>query len=393
MPPKKEKKAKPVKKEAKKAVPKEPENDSLGFLKMIASDIKDLTFDDKEEVVFTPARMLSYARASIFGGYPAGAIYELHGPNAGGKTALGIEILTSAQLHGHLTAFFDHEKAANDKKWIQALGLNLRGCLYRHKPKDPKRIAFTLEDAAEEVNELCINFHEEKKKGNIPEDKLLYILWDSVAAAVPAAKVAKNAKVGDANYGLTARLMSDWLQTLTALLGDDVAIIFINQERVNVGAKPWEQKFKSFGGESLQFYAHVRVRVAQAGEVKEKVNGEEIIVGRKHRIKIEKNKYGYPAQEGMFYTSNGLGATPLGFDDVRTTFDEALQQGIIYKAGGAWYESDYFTKINGEKKVRSFLMENPNTLQQIKDDIYQMIKNGETKLSSGDDEEDEEEDE
>jgi recombination protein RecA len=367
----------------KKTKKEEPQVSTNDLLKMIAGDIKGaLTMDEKVEIKYTQARMTSYARASVYGGYPAGAIYEIHGPNAGGKTASGIEILASAQEAGHLTSFFDHERAANDKKWIAALGLDLNNCIYRNSHADGKSI-WTLEDAAEEVNTMIHNFYDAKRKKAIPEEKLLYILWDSVAAAVPSAKVAKNAKVGDANYGLTARLMSDWLQTLTALLGNDVAIIFLNQERVNVGAKPWDPKFKSFGGDALQFYAHMRIRVSHAGEIKEKVNGEEIIVGRKHRIKIEKNKYGYPSQEAMFYTSNGLGESDLGFDDVRTTLDEAIFQGIIYKANTSWFASDYFDgNINGERKVRDFLKDNPPVLENIKYAIHQMIKEGRAKLTA-----------
>lgn len=379
----------PIKK--KKTEPKEKINNTFDMLKAIAGDIKDdLTFDDKDEVKYTPARILSYNRASVFGGYPAGAIYEVHGPNAGGKTALGIEILASAQQAGHLTAFYDHERAANDKKWLGALGLDLNNCIYRNKSADPTKI-WTLEDAAEEVNTTIHNFYDAKRKGKIPAHVLLYILWDSVAAAVPSAKVKKDAKVGDANYGLTARLMSDWLQTLTALIGPDVAIIFLNQERVNVGAKPWESKWKSFGGEALQFYAMVRIRVANAGEIKEKVNGEEIIVGRKHRFKIEKNKFGYPSQEGYYYTSNGLGECPLGFDMARTTIEEAIFQGLITKEGSWYTVPGVEARVQGERKVRIMLMEDEKLHQTIIDTVSSMIESGDARLTadSGDEEDEE----
>jgi recombination protein RecA len=214
-----------------------------------------------------------------------------------------------------------------------------------------------------------------------------------VAAAVPSAKVAKGAKVGDANYGLTARLMSDWLQTLTALIGDDVAIIFLNQERVNVGAKPWESKWKSFGGEALQFYAMVRIRVANAGEIKEKVNGEEIITGRKHRFKIEKNKFGYPSQEGYYYTSNGLGECPLGLDMARTTLEEAIFQGLIVKEG-SWYTLPGMdSRIQGERKVRIALMEDEELHQRIKDTITSMVESGSARLTAQKDDSEEEDEE
>ncbi len=378
----------------KKAVPSKNNDEQLDMLKMIAGDIKGgMTFDEKEELKFVPARLLSYNRASIFGGYPTGGIYELHGPNGGGKTALGIEILASAQRAGHLTAMWDHERAANDKKWIEALGLNLENCLYRKQGKDGKSI-MTLEDSAQEINEMIINFNEKKQKGLIPAHVLLYILFDSVASAVPAAKLAKGAKVGDANYGLTARLMSDWLQTLNALVGGtDVAVIFINQERVNVGAKPWEPKWKSFGGEALQFYASIRIRVNRSGEIKEKVGSDEVIAGRSHRFKLEKNKLGYPMQEGSFYTSNGIGECPLGFDDVRATLEEAMMQGIISKATTTSYESEFFTSnLVGERKVRMFLRENPKILEKIKDKAYQMILEGNIKMSESDKDDDDDED-
>lgn len=363
---------------------KDSENENqLDMLKFIAGDIKgNISFEDKDELKFIPARLLSYNRASIFGGYPTGAIYEIHGPNSGGKTVLGIEILASAQKAGHLVAMYDHERASNDKKWISALGLDLNNCLYRNKSKDGKSV-LTLEDSADEINDMIITFNEAKQKGTIPEDKLLYILFDSVASAVPSAKLKKGAKTGDSNYGLVARLMSDWLQPLNALVGgSDVAVIFINQERVNVGAKPWEQKFKSFGGEALQFYASMRIRVNKAGEIKEKVGSDEIVVGRKHRFQLEKNKLGYPMQEGYFYTSNGLGECPLGLDDVRSTVEEALFQEIICKTSSTSYESEFFQgKMVGERKLREFLRNNPKIIDSIKEKTYKLILEGKVKMS------------
>lgn len=377
----------PIKKN-KKVKDEKSGQSQFDMLKMIAGDIKgNMTLEEKQEIKYVPSRLVSYNRASVFGGFPAGAIYEIHGPNGGGKTVLGIEILTAAQRAGHLTVFHDHERAANDKRWIQAIGLDLSNCLYRNKHKDGKSV-LSFEDSAEEINEMIIKFNEAKLKGQIPEDVLLYILIDSVAKMVPKAKL--KGQVGDANYGLTARLMSDWLQTLVALVGgSDVAVIFINQERVNIGAKPWEPKYKSFGGEALQYDASVRVRVTQAGEVKEKVNGEEIIVGRRHYFKIEKNKFGYPMQEGYFYTSNGLGESELGIDLVRTTVEEAIFQGIIVKEG-SWYSvPGHSSRIQGERKVRLFLRENPEVQQLIVDTINSMIVDGSTRLTSNSGEEEE----
>ncbi|MDF2615460.1 MAG: recA protein [Sedimentibacter sp.] len=381
--------AKPTVKTASAMVKKQVNNsDQLDMLKMIAGDIKgNMTFEEKEEIKFIPANLLSYNRASVFGGYPTGGIYELHGPNGGGKTALGIEILSSAQKAGHLTVMYDHERAANDKSWIENLGLDLKNCLYRNKALDGKSI-MTLEESAQEINDMIINFNEKKQKKLIPQHVLLYILFDSVASAVPKAKLEKGAKVGDANYGLTARLMSDWLQTLNALVGgSDVAVIFINQERVNVGAKPWEQKFKSFGGEALQFYASVRIRVNYSGATKEKVNSVEIQVGKEHKFKLEKNKLGYPMQEGYFYTSNGLGECNIGFDDVRATITEAILQNLITKEGTR-FNCEFFDEINGEKKLRAYLRNNPDTLEKIKEKGYNQIVEGKinmTDTKSGDD--------
>lgn len=392
--------AKPIKNKAtKKELPKKEvvkkgtkEVDTNDLLNLIAGDIKgNIMADQKEQIKFVKSRMSSYNRASILGGFPAGCIYEIKGPNAGGKTALGMEILSAAQQAGHLTIFHDHERAANDKVWLSALGLDLTKCIYRGSTNDGEIL--TLEDSAEEINDMIIAFNDNRKKGKIPKDVLLYILFDSVAAACPKAKLAKGAKVGDANYGLTARLMSDWLQTLEALVGgSNVAVIFINQERVNVGAKPWESKFKSFGGEALQFYATMRIRVTQAGEIKEKVNGEEIIVGRKHRFTIEKNKLGYPQQKGMFYTSNGLGEIKLGFDDVRSTVEEAINQGVITRPTSASYESEFWDgTIAGEKKVRKFIQENEEIHEKIKDAIYELVIDGKAKLAAGNEEDGEDE--
>lgn len=353
-------------------------------------------YDDKEEIITVKTILPSLNRALVIGGYPMGTIGEAHGPNGGGKTALGIGILRSFLTVGHLGIFCDSERAANDKKWIANLagyGIDLKDIFYFNPDH--------LEDASDRINTQIDRFKEAKYKGVIDRDTLLFLLVDSATKLVPKDMVKKGLSGG--HYGKQALLMSEWLKTLTPLVGPkhdekgDVAILFVNQERVNVGAKPWEPKFKSTCGEALQFEATMRVRVSYSGAIKEKVNGKEIKVGKKHKILIEKNKVGFPESIGTFYTSNGLGSCPLGFDIAKDVFEECKIVGLV-KNSGTSYESDFWNgTISKEKNVLDFLRDNEDVIEELINEHHKLVISGKApatiksiSFDSSDSEEDEE---
>lgn len=334
-------------------------------------------FEEKEEIVVVPTILPGVNRAIVIGGYPMGTICECHGPNHGGKTVLGVAILRSFEERGHFGVFCDAERAANDKRWIENLGLNLSNILYFNPDH--------LEDAWTRINKIIVNFKEAKKKGKIPEDKCMFILVDSATKLVPSKFIKEGP--GSGQFGLQALLLSNWLKTLTPLVAPkhdekaDIAIMFINQERSNVGAKPWESKYKSTCGEALQFDATVRFRVTYAGKVKEKINGEEIVVGKKHKVHVEKNKVGYPDSLGYFYTSNGLGSCPIGLDLARDTFEEALLFEVIEKDKNKFTSEFWDGHITYEKNVLEYLRENEDVLEDIRDELLSLVTSGKAKPS------------
>lgn len=343
---------------------------AFDFLFDGAKKDESVTFEDKEEIVFIPTILPSFNRASIIGGWPLGTIGEIKGPNAGGKTAVGIQILKSFVDAGHIGIFIDAERAASDKKWIgDGLQLDLRKCGY-YVPE-------SLEDASEYITEKINKFKEGKKKGKIGENVALCILVDSATMLVPEEQVKKGVKGKD--IGLQARLFSVWMKVLMTQVGvkgnekPSITVIFLNQERRNVGAKPWEPQWYSTCGEALQFAASVRMRVVNAGKVKE---GDKI-VGKKHRITVEKNKVGYPDSVGYFYISRGGGVVPVGIDYGREIIEECCEAGIIDNSSKGWYQCELWEGKKREKDVLQLLLDNKEILEQLRQMHLDKVLNGE----------------
>jgi len=335
---------------------------------LITNDISVSSFEDEEELIYIPTIFNSFNRAIRIGGAPVGCVWEIHGPGAGGKTSFLIGILISALKLGHYVAFSDVERAGN-KKWSKYLGLDLSKCLYNNP--------INFEDGSNSINKMILNFNEAQEKGKIPKDKLFFIGVDSATNMVPEAE--QKGLVGAKNYGLQANLMSQWMRIVISLLGkSNVCLIIINQERVNVGRKPWEPAFKSTCGEALSFYASVRIRIHLAGETKERVDGEDKVkVGKRHYFLVEKNKVGYPDESGYFFTSNGKGECKIGFDKTRELMAEAIYQEIIWKGKvkikGEEKErfiSNLFEEtFSGERQLRLFLRKNKDIRKLIKKEL------------------------
>jgi len=274
--------------------------------------------------------------ASHIGGLPGGCIVEFHGPNMGGKTTLGVACLASAQRSGHVVGIKDYEGSFKDKKWPKALGLDLSTCLYD--------APLTLEEGADSLNETVIKFKKRASKDKRYKDKMMLWLIDSAPAMVPLSELEE--KTGKRNFGLQANLFSSWLRKLNTLIKrTNISIIFINQERVRIGAKAFEKKWKTACGEALKYYAHFRVRVLQASKWK---MGDRII-GKEHRFIVEKNKVSAPDEMGYFYTSNGNypETCKLGFGMSKTLLKEATEQEIITKQGKVKWTCDFDEATEG----------------------------------------------
>lgn len=328
---------------------KRTKEDNVEILKEISKDFGTLGFlADEEQLFILPTIFPSFNRASHIGGLPGGSIVELHGPNQGGKTALGIALLISAQRAGHIVGILDHEGSFKDKKWPIACGLDLSKVIYAAPD--------SFEEGAERINTHIHNFREKQRREETKKEpynkyKNIMMLWlcDSLTAMTPEDLLL--GKIGKANFGLHARLTSDWLSSLNTLLKTTInSVIIINQERANIGAKAFERKWRTAGGEALKFYAHFRVRVLQSSRVK---SGEEII-GKQHRFIVEKNKVSAPDEMGYFFTSNGK-VTSLGFDMEQTYFREAVTQDIIEKEGKQSYICNYDDETEGGLTQKKFV--------------------------------------
>lgn len=360
----------------------------FSYLDEIFNGMKDVyTFDEKEELTVMPTYIPAFNRAVIIGGYPMGTIGEAHGPNAGGKTAFGVITGISFIKRGHIFVFIDAERTANDKKWIANLGLEpyMKVCQYIN----PK----SMEHAWDKVTEIIEKFNEAKAKKKIPKDKLLYILVDSVTKLIPEEALKKGGH--GSFYGKQANILSQWLKILTNQICptvkevSDKAILFINQERKNVGAKPFEPKFVTTCGEALKFDSTFRIRISHAGKIKE----GDLNVGKKHKFVIEKNKVGFPDSVGYFFTSNGLGDAPPGHDLARDILTEGLLTEVIKKSGRT-FKSDFFDEVTNERKVLKVIRNDEVLMKKLMDELYKVgLSKGKITIANNNDDEEDDEDE
>lgn len=332
------------------------------------ADDRLLFMEDDRSLVYVPTIFTSYNRAVRLGGHPSGCITVIHGPWAGGKTALAVGVLESFQRQGHLTAFVDAEHAADTLKWFRALGVDL-GQTLLYRPR-------TYEQTVETLGKLIENFHARKrvKENPIPAERLLCIVVDSINKLVPKEELKKFGQVGR-GFPLRALLNSNWMDALVPVVGEgDVAFLFIAQERVEVDAGAFDRKWRVKGGQAVMFDSTVMVRVDFAGKVKEAPraaaaeglpdeDGEDagddgkVEVGKRHRFVIEKNKVGICHERGYFYTSNGRGEAPLGFDHAREVLDEALARNVLKKPKDVYVHELLPAGIKGKEGLRQALRE------------------------------------
>lgn len=361
------------------------------FAHVFGTDVT--TLDEIPDFSVLTTQIPGLNRATWVNGVPTGCAIVVHGPNAGGKTTLVAACLASAQREGHLTAFIDAERTA-DKSWFKRLRLDLEKCAY-HLP-------VSIEDASSWAHDKIHKFVNAQESGAIPPDKQLHIAIDSITKMQPD-EVVKG-KLGQKNYGAQANAMSFWLSILIPLIGKTNVIVWlIAQERKRMNAKPWETDYKITSGEAVLFDAALRFRVTPAGKVKEKLDGDDVVVGRKHRITIAKNKFGPDSEQTIFYLSNGKGVSPLGLDRARMLMDECVTTGLAQKnkPKKSWYtfydrEGNELDSFFGEKKAILGLRSNRKLfatlvgcLNDANDELYKRVLRDRDDLNNFGDDEDE----
>jgi recombination protein RecA len=291
-----------------------------------------------QDVISTGALSLDIALG--VGGLPRGRIIEIYGPESSGKTTLTLTVIAQTQKAGGMAAFIDAEHAL-DPEYAGRLGVNINDLLVSQP------------DSGEQALDITEQL--------VRSSALDLIVVDSVAALVPKAEIEGD--MGDSHVGLQARLMSQALRKLTAVVNKtQTTVIFINQLRQKIGVM-YGNPETTTGGNALKFYSSVRLDIRRIESLKK--DGAEY--GNRVKVKIVKNKVAPPFRIAEFDILFGEGISTLGcLIDVATDF------GIIKRAG-AWFSYNSERLGQGRDKVREFLRENPELVQEIDQKVRQQV--------------------
>lgn len=283
-----------------------------------------------------PTGSLSLDLALGIGGVPKGRIIEVYGPESSGKTTVALHIVAEVQKNGGIAGFIDAEHAL-DPVYAGNIGVDINN-LYISQPDNGEQ--------ALEITETMV------RSGAVD-----VIIVDSVAALVPKAEI--DGEMGDAHVGLQARLMSQALRKLTAVISkSNCVVIFINQLREKVGVM-FGNPETTTGGRALKFYSSVRLDVRRIETLKQ--NGE--VIGNRTRVKVVKNKVAPPFKEAEFDIMFGKGISKEG--DI---LDLAVKENIIVKSG-AWFSYNGEKIGQGRENSKIFLKDNPEIALEVENKV------------------------
>lgn len=283
-----------------------------------------------------PTGALSLDIALGLGGIPKGRVVEVYGPESSGKTTVALHMVAEIQKRGGIAGFIDAEHAL-DPAYAKNIGVDIDN-LYISQPDNGEQ--------ALEITETMV------RSGAVD-----IVIVDSVAALVPKAEI--DGDMGDSHVGLQARLMSQALRKLTAVISkSNCIVIFINQLREKVGVM-FGNPETTTGGRALKFYASIRLDVRRIEALKQ--GGD--VVGNRTRIKVVKNKIAPPFREAEFDIMFGQGISREG--DV---LDLAANEGIVVKSG-AWYAYNDAKIGQGRENAKLYLKENPDIFSEVENKV------------------------
>ena len=302
------------------------------------------------EVIPTGCLTLDYALG--IGGIPRGRIIEIYGPESSGKTTVSLHILAEAQKMGGTAAFIDAEHAL-DPIYAQKLGVDCAE-LYVSQP-----------DNGEQALDICETM--------VRTGAVDIVVVDSVAALTPKAEI--DGEMGDNHVGLQARLMSQALRKLTAIVNKSkTSVIFINQLREKIGVMFGNPEV-THGGRALKFYSSIRLDVRKVDTIKDGAN----IVGNRTKVKVVKNKLAPPFRVAEFDIVYGEGISREG-----CLLDLALQFDLIQKTG-SWF-SYHDEKIGqGKENAKDYLKKNPEVYAELEKAIREKMQNADLLEVGGED--------
>ena len=283
-----------------------------------------------------PSGSLSLDIALGVGGVPKGRVVEVYGPESGGKTTVALHMVAEVQKRGGIAGFIDAEHAL-DPVYAKKIGVDIDN-LYISQPDTGEQ--------ALEITETMV------RSGAID-----IVIVDSVAALVPKAEIEGD--MGDSHVGLQARLMSQALRKLTAIIGKtSCTVIFINQLREKVGVM-FGNPETTTGGRALKYYSSIRLEVRRGEQIKK--DGEAI--GNRTRIKVVKNKVAPPFREAEVDIIYGEGISREG--DI---LDLAAKEDIVNKSG-AWYAYGGSKIGQGRENAKTYLKEHPDVMAEIEEKV------------------------
>jgi recombination protein RecA len=275
---------------------------------------------------------ISVDAAIGIGGFPRGRVVEVYGPESSGKTTLALSVVGQAQKRGGTAAFIDAEHAL-DAEYARKLGVDIDNLLVSQPDNGEQAL---------EIAEMLV-------RSNACD----VVVIDSVAALVPKAEL--EGEMGDSHVGLQARLMSQALRKLTAIVAKSkTCLIFINQIREKIGVM-FGNPETTTGGRALKFYASVRIDIRRIASLKE---GEEV-TGARAKVKVVKNKVAAPFRQAEFDIDYGEGISRTG-----EIVDLGVEHKMIVKSG-AWYSYGDLRLGQGRENSKQFLRDNADLAEEL----------------------------
>jgi len=289
-------------------------------------------------VISTGSLSLDYALG--VGGVPRGRVIEIYGPESSGKTTLALHIIAEAQAKDGIAAFIDAEHAL-DIVYAKRLGVNV------------DKLLVSQPDTGEQALDIAEIL--------VRSSAIDVLVIDSVAALVPRAEI--EGEMGDQQVGLQARLMSKALRKLTGSINKSMtSVIFINQIRMKIGVM-FGNPETTTGGNALKFYATQRLEIRRIASINE---GDKA-VGNRTRVKVVKNKIAAPFRTAEFDIMYGTGISKEG-----DLLDLGVSYDIIEKSG-SWYSFNDERIGQGREKVRNFLAQNSDIMEDISSRVKEKL--------------------
>ena len=292
--------------------------------------------DSKQDIEVISTGSISLDLALGIKGLPKGRIVEVYGPESSGKTTLAIHAIAESQKKGGICAIIDAEHAF-DRFYAESLGVNT------------EELLISQPDNGEQALEIADNL--------ISSGAIDLLVVDSVAALTPKAEIEGD--MGDSRMGLQARLMSQALRKLTALVSKtDTTILFINQLRQKIGVM-FGSPETTTGGNALKFYSSLRLDIRRIGQIKDM----DMVIGNRTRVKIVKNKVAPPFKMTEFDIMYGKGISYEG-----DLIDLAIKAGIVVKTG-SWFSFEENQIGQGREKVKIALQEDKKLRKKIEKQV------------------------